>query len=707
MPENHAFETLAIAIFGGTFLTVLSRKYALPTIVFLFLGGLLLGPSVLGLIDPNSVESILPAMVSLAIGIILFEGGLTLEPRDYVRSSRVIKRLLSVGAIVTWLGSALAVKLCFNPSWEVSLLAGSLVIVTGPTVIIPMLRRMRLKTNVASILHWEGVMIDAVGVFLAVLCFELVVYKDSMMALTGFAQRLVAGVGIGVAGGYLLQWILQRSFIPESLTNPFVLASAVFIFAMAEFWIHESGLLSATIAGIIVGRRQSAEVKQITSFKAELSDLLIGALFILLVSRLEFASLLENWQSILLAVALVMFVVRPLNIWISSFGSDIGTKEKLFLSWVAPRGIVAASMASLFALQLSVDGTFANEAKLLENFTFSVIAATVILQGLTAGKWAQFLGVSSSSDAGWMLVGAHHLGRELARTIQEKGVDVLLVDTNPRDVAEAKAEGLNALEADAREVENITIDDRFTSIRNMLALTDNNELNEWIANEWRSHLGKDHVFAWKTDTQAEVGSFLNLPRPSVLAEELHNGTARIAWKTTEPEGEEKRLFSLLRDGILPWTDDPRFDEAGAAHLSVSRTVGYLRRAMRRGGTYEWDCQSLQEVYEQIATILSDREPSISRKSLLKDLIDQERILPPFLGHGIAAPHAYSSHISERICMRITLKRPISVENQADPIQTVYFILSPAGDPEGHLATLAEIAKTCHEQRLIDPGAPAA
>lgn len=315
---------------------------------------------------------------------------MTLEPRDYLRSPKIIKRLLTVGALTTWIGSTLVVKLCFGGSWEVSLLAGSLVIVTGPTVIIPMLRRLRLQARIASILHWEGVLIDAIGVFLAVLCFELVVVQHPVGALLGFGERLVAGAIIGIGGGWLLQKLLRGGWIPDSMVNSFVLASAVGLFALAEAWIHEAGLLAATLAGVLIARRPSADVRQLRTFKAELSDLLIGTLFMLLVSRLDlriFAN--EGWR-LVAAVVLVMVVVRSLNIWASAVGSGLSIREKLFLSWISPRGIVAASMASLFAIQLGGNARFADEAALLE----AVICSTVVIQGLTAGPPCQPAGTT-------------------------------------------------------------------------------------------------------------------------------------------------------------------------------------------------------------------------------------------------------------------------------------------------------------------------
>ncbi|HOO93886.1 MAG TPA: cation:proton antiporter, partial [Opitutales bacterium] len=349
------------------------------------------------------MEGLLPALVSLAIGIILFEGGLTLEPRDYLRSPVVIKRLLTLGALVTWLGSAAGVRFVFGASWEVSLLAGSLVIVTGPTVIIPLLKRLRLVPRVASILHWEGVMIDAIGVFLAVFCYELVVIQHPGTALFGFGARIAVGAVIGLGGGWLIQRALEKNWVPDNLINPFVLACAVGLFALAEWWIHESGLLAATLAGVWVARRRSTSVRQLRTFKAELSDLLIGTLFLLLVSRLDLRLFASEGPRLLLVVLVVMLVVRPLNILFSTIGAGLGWRERAFLGWVAPRGIVAASMASLFALQLSQNERFEEEAMLLEMFTYSVICGTVVVQGLSAGWMAKWLGLNRPPAKGWLI----------------------------------------------------------------------------------------------------------------------------------------------------------------------------------------------------------------------------------------------------------------------------------------------------------------
>lgn len=687
-----AFQTLSVALVGGTFLTVIARRFALPTIVLLFAGGILLGPQLLGWIQPDSLATVLPALVSIAIGIILFEGGLTLDPRDYVRSPAIIKRLLTVGALITWLGATLAVKVSLEASWAISLLAGSLVIVTGPTVIIPMLRRLRLVPRVASILHWEAVLIDALGVFLAVFCYELVVQGGVAQALYGFGHRLLIGGLVGVAGGLLLQSALRRAIIPENLTNPFVLASAVAVFALAEHWAHEAGLLSVTLAGVIVGRRRSAEVRQISTFKAELSDLLIGALFLLLVSRLDPQVFQQDASGLAMAVALLVFVVRPLNIWTSALGTDISVREKLFLSWVAPRGIVAASMASLFSLQLQGDSRFVDGAALLESFTYAVICATVILQGLTAGKLSLWLRVAPVEARGWLIAGAHRLARELARTLQHLGAEVLLVDHDPRQVAIAKAEGVPVVEADARDLEAITEDAHVAQLGRFLALTENQGLNELLATLWKSHFGRDRSFAWSMDrgAGAEGSPFEGLPHPAVLAEELREGSAWLETLEVGEVADGHALFVRHNGSLLPARQ--RGDLGGSLpRIFVIRRGGYLPRALEQGCEINLRVGTLHQLYEELLNAALTREPRLPRGRILRDLTTQEQVLPPFLGHGLAAPHAYSARLSRRLCVLAHLDPPLAVPG-IGPIHTVYFILSPAGDPEGHLATLAEIAR---------------
>ena len=329
--------TLCLAIGAGCLLTVLSRKAHLPTIVLLLLGGFAFGPEGLAWLKPESLGTTLPMIVSLAIGLILFEGGLTLDVKQFSQTSPVIKRLLTVGVVVTWLGAALCAYLVFDTTPSFALLMGSLVIVTGPTVIVPMLRRIRTHQKLCSILHWEGVLIDSIGVFIAILCFEWVVEGGGAVALPNFLIRVISGVGIGTLGGYLIYWMMKYGWVPDSIVNAFSVASAILIFGATELVKPEAGLLSVTIAGLIVGLKKPRQLREVKAFKAEIVDLMIGMLFLLLVSRLRFEQFVDFFEHgggwILLSVILI---IRPLSVLLSAWGTSLNIREKGLLSWVAP-----------------------------------------------------------------------------------------------------------------------------------------------------------------------------------------------------------------------------------------------------------------------------------------------------------------------------------------------------------------------------------
>jgi NhaP-type Na+/H+ or K+/H+ antiporter len=306
-----------------------------------------------------------------------------LDPRGYRQLSYEIRNVLTWGVLLTWLGVTLVVRFIFGLEWAFALLAASLVIVTGPTVVGPLLKRIRAKSHLHQFLHWEGVLIDPIGVFIALLCYEWIIGHNAVLL---FFIRFATGLLVGTLSGIILAKIVQREWISDELLNIFMLAAAVGIFILSDLIIPESGLLSVTIAGFVLGYVDTPRIEQLKQYKAQLIELLIGLLFVLLAAKLDVAGFWRmGWRG-LLAVALVMLVIRPVNIWLTTWRSEkFGLKEKIFLSWVAPRGIVAASMASLFALNLTEQGKGdAGQAAFLETFTYSVILGTVVLQGFSA-----------------------------------------------------------------------------------------------------------------------------------------------------------------------------------------------------------------------------------------------------------------------------------------------------------------------------------
>lgn len=710
-----ALWALCLAVGAGCLLTVLSRRLHLPTIVLLLLGGFALGAEGLNVLHPNELGEFLPMIVSLAVGLILFEGGLTLEIKDFSHTSTVIKRLLTVGVLITWLGSALTAFLVFDISPSFALLMGSLIIVTGPTVIVPLLRRIRVEQKIGSILHWEAVLIDSIGVFIAILCFEWVVEGGGTVALPNFLIRVVSGVGIGVIGGYLIYWFMKHDWVPDNIVNAFALASAMLLFGATELIKPEAGLLSVTIAGLIVGLNKPRQLREVKAFKAEIVDLLIGLLFLLLVARLELQQFIDFFSVgggwVLFSVILL---IRPISIALSSWGTALNIREKALLSWVAPRGVVAASMASLFALSLQSKGD-PEGAALMESFVYSIICATVLIQGLSAGLVAKVLHVQRPAPNDWVIIGAHHFGRELARQlIREDEQDVVLLDTNARNIALARKEGLPALHRDGMEAEKLYEEEQaLFGTGYVLALTDNVELNQILMQRWAHELDNEKVFGWipndsptNEDQLTGQSVFGDLSRPAVIGGELlqeESSFESVTWEDgmTLPSGDWHPLYIRRGKQLKAIPQDAALKELVKEEdevICLRRSEGFLLRALQSGGYLTVECETIEQLYTQLAHVAAEAVEGIEEATILEDLSAQGKVFPAFLGHGIAIPHVYSANLNHRICYVATLPKGLEIPGQDEAIDFVFFLLSPTGDTEGHLATLAEIAKGCHSER---------
>lgn len=535
--NNSALWTLCFAVGAGCFLTSLSRKAHLPTLVLLLLGGFLFGPEGLNFFDPKALGDFLPIFISLAVAIILFEGGLTLDLREFTQTSVVIQRLLSIGVLTTWLGVAVSIVFILKTNVSFALLMSSLVIVTGPTVIVPLLRRIRIQSRISNILHWEGVLIDSIGVFIAILCFEWVVEGGGTVALPNFLIRILSGLLIGSVGGYLIYFFMERKWIPDTLINAFALASAMFIFGVTELIKPEAGLLSVTIAGIIVGIKKPHRLKEIKAFKAEIVDLLIGLLFLLLVARLEFYQFSHFFnQGGLWVLITVILIIRPLSVFLSAYKTQINLREKVLLSWIAPRGVVAASMASLFAISLQNKENPIGDPLLMEAFVYAVICTTVLIQGMSSGVVARLLKLQRPAPNDWIIIGAHRFARELAKALGgHDEPSVILLDTNPTHIRLAKKQGLKALLCDGMEAEELYEEEQtLFGAGFVLALTDNSELNQLLMQRWAEQLNREGVYGW---IPSETGNsnphiigtalFEQLEPPAVISSELIKGNYRI------------------------------------------------------------------------------------------------------------------------------------------------------------------------------------
>lgn len=711
-------QTLAVSIVAGVLLVLLSRQLKMSSIALLLLGGVLLGPEFLGWVQPDKLGKALGPLISLCVALILFEGGLSLNLDGYRSASSVIRKLLSVGVLITWGGIAAIVYLLFGDMLgesrlSMSVLAASLVIVTGPTVIAPLLRRIRIRQNLNDILHWEGVLIDPIGVFIAILTYEYVTGMGAGEALVGFGYRVLVGLVIGGATGLAMAYVLRKNWIPDDNLNIFIVGVAIFVFAFDDYLIPESGLLGVTVAGLVLGWKRPGPLKAIKQFKAEITDLLIGALFVLLAATLDFDDFKRFGWNGLIAVIAVMFVVRPLNVFVCTLGSKLTLKEKLFLSYVSPRGIVAASMASLFALSLQDTN---ENAWFLVAFTFSVIGITVVLQGLTAGILARLLGLKLPMPTGWLIVGAHPFARRIAKFITSRGkVECYLIDANRKLIQEAKNEGLNAAYADARDPE-LSTRNEYRGVGNVLALTDNEELNMIICQRWWSAVGRKRVFRWGTQQssteesheQPGVVVWTSLPKPSLVASELMRNditiTLGMAGKARKSDGMLALMQANPDSGVLIDPDvlgDRDRPAEKTEVLLLKREADYLIRSIKPELVVRLEnIQTQEDLFKALVERALLVEPRIDRTELLNELIEREKSFPTALGHGIAVPHGYSGQVNQRLCAVSQI--PAGLEFGApdgQPVKLAFLIISPKGDPEGHLATMAEIARLVADAEL--------
>ncbi len=422
----------------------LAWRVRMPAIVFLLAAGIACGP-VLHYLNPDDVfgELLFP-MVSLAVAIILFEGSLTLRFSEIRGHGKMVRNLIPVGAVVTGVIGSLSAHWILGIRWEMSLLFGAICVVTGPTVIAPLLRSVRPKAKLANILQWEGIIIDPVGALLAVLVYEGIVswgqgnvFGHSMYI---FGKTILVGTLIGAAAGYLNGQVLRKHWIPHYLHNAGTLTFMLGVYALSNEVAHESGLLTVTIMGIWMANMKQVQVDSILEFKESLSVLLISALFIILAARIEFSAIANLGWGLALVLAILMLVARPLSIFLAAIGTTLNWREKLFLSWIAPRGIVAAAVSALFAFQLQSNGFVGGDT--LVPLVFMLIIATVTIQSLTARPLAKLLGVAEPPEFGFLILGANPVARMIAKVLKTHEVPVVLADTNWDNVRQARMENL-------------------------------------------------------------------------------------------------------------------------------------------------------------------------------------------------------------------------------------------------------------------------
>ncbi|NEP16843.1 MAG: sodium:proton antiporter [Leptolyngbya sp. SIO4C1] len=494
---------IVLAVLAGISAQVIAEYLRLPSIIFLLLIGIGLGPDGLAIINPQVLGIGLEVIVSLCVALILFEGGLSLELKELGKVSGSLRNLITIGTFMTLLGGGMAAHWLGEFPWPLAFLYGALVVVTGPTVITPLLRQVKVERKVATLLEGEGVLIDPVGAILAVVVLDIILNNDTNFGyiVGGLAIRLSIGAAIGGLGGALLGWFLkQASFLTEELRNLVVLASVWGLFGLAQTIRGESGLMAAVTAGIVLRALSVPDERLLRRFKGQLTVFSVSVLFILLAADLSIASIFALGRGSVFTVLALMLVVRPLNIWSCTWNSTLNWQQKLFLSWIAPRGIVSASVASLFAILLTERGINGGDA--IKALVFLTIMLTVFVQGLTARQLAKLLGLTLDEATGLVIVGCNPLGRLIGKQFQEQGESVVMIDTDEEACRLAEADGLRVYLSSALDA-NVLEEAGLSSIGTFLAITTNGEVNSVVAERAAEEFQPPRVLAVLPRSDAE------------------------------------------------------------------------------------------------------------------------------------------------------------------------------------------------------------
>lgn len=488
----HIATLLLIILSAGLASQWLAWQLRLPAIVVLITSGLLLGP-VSGIIELGISQTELTELIGLGVAIILFEGGMDLKLGEVRRVGHGVGRLTILGPPLAWIFGTLAAHYIAGLSWPVSWVLGAILVVTGPTVILPLLRQARLNKESASLLKWEGIINDPVGVLLAVLTFQYFTYAGSswQQTLTGLGMAILAAAIFGGLGGWITGWLYRRGSLPAHLKPP-----ALMVHVLAAYWVsnlvqHEAGLLTVTVLGLVMGNVKLVEREQLRHFKENLTIVLLAVLFIVIPSQLKVSQLeLLNWRVVAFVLA-VLLLVRPLTIGLATLGAPMRREDKLLLAWIAPRGIVAAATAGIFGPALVAAGY--QDAEALLPIVFLVIIVTVLAHGLSLGPLARKMSLAAEEENGLLIVGASPWTKALAQTLKSLEVDVVVADGSYQRLKPIRMDGIKVYYGEIlSEHAEHELENKHLSF--LLCATDNHYYNALVCKAQGPEFGHHRTF---------------------------------------------------------------------------------------------------------------------------------------------------------------------------------------------------------------------
>jgi NhaP-type Na+/H+ or K+/H+ antiporter len=473
----------------------LAWRFHLPAIVLLLAAGFIAGP-VSGFISPVAdFGDIYQPAVGVAVAIILFEGGLTLNFREIRETSKAVRRIILLGGPLTWLGATLAGYYIGGLSLSVSIILGAILVITGPTVIMPLLRNARLKSRPASLLRWEAIVNDPIGALFAVIAFEILLVIEgghgADVVVLSIVLAFLFAVAAGFGAGKALVWAFIRGHIPEFLKAPVLFAAVIAVFAISNLILEESGLLTVTIMGITMANSRIASLGELRRFKETITVLLVSGLFILLTAALEWSTIqMLDWRAVGFVTALI-FVIRPAAIVLATVGTGLTWQERLLTAWIAPRGIVAVAVASLFGSLLATSG-IADGDKMVA-FAFAVVVATIVLHGFTLAPLARLLDLRTSEKPGILIVGGSRWATALASRLKDMDVPVTVSDTNWNHLSDARQAGL-ATHFGETMSEHAHHNLNMNQFGALIAATDNDAYNALICTDFGPEIGRGNVY---------------------------------------------------------------------------------------------------------------------------------------------------------------------------------------------------------------------